>query len=80
MSAPLRLADLRLALEARDPELVGLLEALLEQPDEPPETPIRQGAPTFDAFLGEIRSWGFRRKSKEEQEHYRRGFWAGSGP
>jgi hypothetical protein len=72
MSAPLRLADLRLALEARDPELVGLLEALLEQPDEPPETPIRQGAPTFDAFLGEIRSWGFRRKSKEEQAHYRR--------
>ncbi len=66
----LRLADLRLAWEAQDPELVGLLEALAEQPDEP-ETPIREGAPTFARFLAEIRSPQFRRKSADEQAHYR---------
>jgi len=68
----LHLKDLRLALDARDPELVALVEALATQPDEAPETPIREGAPTFDAFLREIRTYQFRHKSKEEQAHYRR--------
>ena len=71
VSMPLHLRDLRLAWEARDPELVSLIEALVNQPDEVPETPVRRGAPTFDAFLQEIRSYSFRHKSKEEQAHYR---------
>src|SRR5262249_48197133 len=45
--------------------------ALAEQ-DDTPETPVRSGAPTFDAFLREIRSRYFRRKPKDEQAHYRR--------
>jgi hypothetical protein len=72
VTTPLHLKDLRLALDARDPELVALVEALATQADETPETPVREGAPTFDAFLREIRSWQFSRKSKEEQAHYRR--------
>jgi hypothetical protein len=66
----LHLADLRLAWEAQDPELVPLLEALAEQTDES-ETPVREGAPTFARFLAEIRSPQFRRKSADEQAHYR---------
>jgi hypothetical protein len=67
----LSLKDLRLAWDAQDPELVPLIEALATQPDEPPETPVREGAPTFDRFLAEIRGRYFRRKPREEQAHYR---------
>jgi DNA-binding response OmpR family regulator len=42
----LHLDDLRRAWEARDPELVRLIESLAEQPDEPPETPVGE-APVF---------------------------------
>src|SRR6202023_1623338 len=70
MNMTLHLQDLRLAWEARDPELVLLIEALALQPDEPSETPVREGAPTFAGFLAEMRSWRFKRQSKEEQAHY----------
>src|SRR5262245_21462602 len=63
--------DVRRAWEARDPELVRLVVALSAQPDEKPETPARQGAPTFARFLNEVRGWQFRRKSKEEQRQFR---------
>ncbi|HZY90266.1 MAG TPA: hypothetical protein VFE78_35920, partial [Gemmataceae bacterium] len=72
MTTSLRLADLRLALAAQDPELVPLVEALATQEDEEPEAPVRAGAPTFEGFLAEIHSRAFRRKPKEEQAHYRR--------
>jgi hypothetical protein len=72
VSTRLSLADLRLALDAHDPELVGLIEALVAQDDEPDEAPARKGAPTFNDFLRTIRSPYFRRKPAEEQEHYRR--------
>jgi hypothetical protein len=71
VSIPLHLSDLRLAWEARDPELVRLIEELAVQQDEPPAAPVREGAPTFDRLLAEIRSPSFRRKSREEQAHYR---------
>jgi hypothetical protein len=70
VTTQLRLEDLRLAWEARDPELVPLIEALAAQPDEA-ETPVREGALTFADFLAEIRSPAFRKKSPEEQAHYR---------
>jgi hypothetical protein len=72
VSNPLHLTDVRLAWDARDPELVALLETLVTQPDPTPETPVREGAPTFDGFLREIRTWQFRHKPKDEQAHYRR--------
>jgi hypothetical protein len=72
VTTSLRLDDLRLALASQDPELVPLVEALATQQDEQPEQPVREGAPTFDEFLREIRSQAFRRKPKEEQAHYRR--------
>jgi hypothetical protein len=72
VSTGLRLDDLRRAWDARDPELVRLIESLAEQPDELSETPVREGAPTFDRFLAEIRSPAFRRKPVEDQAHYRK--------
>jgi hypothetical protein len=71
VTTPLSLKDLQLAWDAGDPELVPLIEALAYQPDEPPATPVREGAPTFDRFLAEIRSRPFARKTAEEQAHYR---------
>jgi hypothetical protein len=71
MPTQLHLDDVRRAWEARDPELVRLIEALAEQPDEKPETPLREGALTFDKFLREIQSPAFHRKSRDEQAHYR---------
>jgi hypothetical protein len=71
VTTQLHLEDLRRAWEARDPDLVRLIESLAQQPDEQPETPIREGAPTFEGFLAELRTPQFRRKSTEEQAHYR---------
>ncbi len=71
MSVQIQLDDLRRAWEAQDPELVRLFEQLVTQPEKPPEKPIRHGAPTFQKFLQTLRSWDFRRKTKEEQAHYR---------
>jgi hypothetical protein len=71
VNLPHSLQNLRLAWEAQDPELVLLIETLAARPDEPPTTPVRPGAPTFQRFLAEIRSWRFRKKTEEEQAHYR---------
>jgi hypothetical protein len=71
VSTPLRLSDVQLAWEARDPDLVRLVESLAEQSDDDPETPVRDGAPTFARFLAEVRSKPFRRKPRAEQAHYR---------
>ena len=71
MTIKIRLDDARRAWEARDPELTGLVVALAERPEEKPESPIREGAPTFAKFLAEIRSKAFRRKPRAEQEHAR---------
>ena len=71
MSTQLHLEDLRRAWEARDPELVRFVEILAGQPDEPPQTPVREGALTFPKLLREIQSPAFRRKPRDEQAHYR---------
>jgi hypothetical protein len=71
VAATLTLADVRRAWETRDPELPRLVARLAEQPDPPPEKPVREGAPTFDAFLRDIRSPLFRKKPKDEQAHLR---------
>jgi hypothetical protein len=75
VSMPLHLNDLRLALEAQDPELVSLIETLAAQPDEPPKTPVRQGALTLDRFLAVTRSRHYRRQPADQQAHYRREQW-----
>lgn len=72
MDATIRLEDVRRAWEARDPETVSLVVDLARQDDPEPETPIRDGAPTFASFLAEIRSREFRRKPGEEQASARR--------
>ena len=67
-----RLDDVRRAWEARDPDLVRLVGMLAEQPDRDPQAPpVRQGAPTFDRFLAEIRTKAFHKKPADEQAHYR---------
>src|SRR4051794_17707315 len=71
VTTPLRLADVRLAWETRDPDLVRLVERLAEQSDDDTEAPVRDGAPTFARFLAEIRSKPFRRRPRAEQAHYR---------
>ena len=71
MSTRLRLDDVRRAWEAHDPGLVGLVTDLTNQ-DAAPTTPVRDGAPTFDKFLAEIRTKAFfKSKSPDEQRHYR---------
>src|SRR5438045_131708 len=71
VSMPLHLHDLKRAWDAQDAELVHLIESPAVQPDQPPEAPVREGAPTVERFLAELRGWQFRRKSKEEQAHFR---------
>ena len=71
MAAVLTLDDVRKAWDARDPRLITLLEQLCNQPIPDPETPIREGALTFDKFLSGLRDWRYRQKSKDEQAHYR---------
>ncbi len=72
MPTRLRLDDVRRAWEARDPGLVGLVEALGSQADEAPTTPIRDGAPTFARYLTEIHTKAFyKTKTPIEQQHYR---------
>src|SRR5438132_168658 len=71
MAGELKLDDLRQAWNNRDPRLIRLIELLCNQSDPTPETPIRKGALTFDTFLNELKQPRFRRKTKEEQGHYR---------
>ncbi|MBN9123027.1 MAG: BRCT domain-containing protein, partial [Planctomycetes bacterium] len=71
MAAVLTLEDVRTAWDARDPRLITLIEQLCNQPVPAPETPIREGALTFDKFLQGMRDWRFRHKTREEQAHYR---------
>lgn len=68
MPAALSLADVQQSWDTRDPQFVQLLSQLATQTDPKPETPIRDGAPTFERWLQYLRSWEFRRKSKEEQK------------
>ncbi|WP_165067090.1 BRCT domain-containing protein [Paludisphaera rhizosphaerae] len=67
MATPIRLEDVQLAWQARDPETVALVVDLARQDDPEPETPLRPGAPTFAAFLAEIRSKAFRAKPRDVQ-------------
>src|SRR5262249_11875775 len=71
MAAVLKLDDIRKAWDARDPRLIELIEQLCNQRDPQPDKPSRQGALTFDKFLQTLRTPQFRRKTKEEQAHYR---------
>ena len=71
MAGELKLDDLRQAWNNRDPRLIRLIELLCEQPDPAPETPVREGALTFDRFLNELKQPRYRRRTKEEQAHYR---------
>ena len=71
MAAVLTLDDVRKAWDARDPALITLIEQLCAQPGPTPETPIRDGALTFDKFLYQLRDWRYKQKTREEQAHYR---------
>src|SRR5215813_8320743 len=71
MATQLQLDDIRRAWEARDPELVKYVELMATQPDRQPDKPIREGAMTFAKFLREINSYQFRKKTPEEQMHWR---------
>ncbi|RUL87062.1 BRCT domain-containing protein [Tautonia sociabilis] len=59
--------DVRRAWEARDPVLVDLIVTIAARPDPEPEPPIREGAPTFDRAIAEIRGREFSRKPLEQQ-------------
>jgi hypothetical protein len=71
VATQIHLDDIRRAWDAKDPELVRLIELLAEQPDEKPKTPIREGALTFQGFLRTIGTSSFHAKPPEEQAHYR---------
>ena len=67
----LRIQDVRRAWEARDPDLPRLVVSLASSRDPQPKQPVREGAPTFQAFANEVRSRSFRRKKPEERYHER---------
>lgn len=71
MAAVLTLVDVRQAWDARDPRLILLIERLCEQPAPKPDQPIRKEALTFEKFLFSLHDWNYRRKTPEEQAHYR---------
>ncbi|MDM8517694.1 BRCT domain-containing protein [Desulfobacterales bacterium HSG16] len=71
VSAQLCLKDLYNAIDAADPQLAEMIESLSAQPDPEPETPLREGARSFDRFMQEIRTTAFRSKPREEQAMYR---------
>ena len=71
MSTRLKIDDLRRAWQANDPNLVDFIVRLAQQPDEERETPLREGALTFDSFLTQMRNWPYRGQSKEERAHFR---------
>jgi hypothetical protein len=71
VSATLTLAELRKAWDARDPAFVPLLGRLAMQDDPQPETPVRDGAPTFERWLAYLKSWDFKRLPKDQQGHAR---------
>ncbi len=71
MAATLTLDDIRKAWDARDPRLIKLIEQLVQQAIPRPTTPIRKEALTFDKFLLQLKDYRFRRKTREEQAHYR---------
>ncbi|WP_435005063.1 BRCT domain-containing protein [Tundrisphaera lichenicola] len=71
MPTRLRLDDVRRAWDSKDPDLVGFVEALANQDEETPESPVREGALTFEKFLAEIRSRPFFKRTLDEQRHYR---------
>lgn len=72
MSTQLRLEDVRQAWVTRDPSLVDLFVSLAEQPEPPPETPLREGSLTHEQVLTQIHSTGFRKKPADEQWRGRR--------
>jgi len=72
MSPQIHLADLDHAYRAQDPELAAMIAALAVQKDPEPQTPIREGAATFDRFLAQIQNPAFRKKPAEEQSRFRR--------
>ena len=62
------------ALNVQAPNLVSQILALINREDDDDvfgSEEIREGAPTMEAFLEEIRTPAFRRKSAEEQASYR---------
>ena len=71
MAATLTLDDVRKAWDARDPRLIKLLEQLVNQPVPRPTTPVRNEALTFDKFLAHLKGYHYRKRSREEQAHYR---------
>jgi hypothetical protein len=70
MERALTIDDVRGALLAKDSDLADLVVALAQQPDPAPPD-LRDGAPTFEAFVREVRSGGFARKKADERRHYR---------
>jgi hypothetical protein len=71
VTSEIRLTDVQRAWEARDPELVRLVCTLAEQRDKPPDPPPRDGAPTFDRFILDIRAKAFHKRPADEQRHFR---------
>ena len=71
MASTLTLDAVKLAWERRDPQFPELVAQLSTQADPKPETPIHEGAVTFESWLAYLKSPQFLRKSKEEQRSLR---------
>lgn len=71
MTNAITLLDVRRAQSARDPGLADLVVNLAEADDPRPDQPVRDGAPTADRWVAEIRSRRFGRLPADERARLR---------
>ncbi|MCP4159146.1 MAG: hypothetical protein GY760_03655 [Deltaproteobacteria bacterium] len=70
MSIQINLEDIYHAYSCKDPALSSMIVNLSSQWNNP-ETPVREGAPTFEGFIETINSRSFLKKPLEDQATYR---------
>ncbi len=71
MTSAISLLDVRRAQATCDPGLADLVVALANASDPRPDAPIREGAPTADRWVAEIRSRRFARLPEDERARIR---------
>lgn len=72
----IQLSAVRQARVARDPDLAQRIVDLAQAPDERPKTPIREGAPDFWRFRGQITDRNFLKGKAPERKAHRLAQWA----
>lgn len=67
-TGPMWIADLEKLAAADAPDLADVVKAFVEQEDPTSDTPVREGALTYDAFLAQLRQAAAQRTSRRRSE------------